>query len=419
MNPRSLTTFRLAAVTVLACAGALGGCNGHGKYTREHIAQAKEKMSMLKSGTEYQMAQQQFLAGDLDKSMKTIDRAIALNPEVSKSHVLRGRVLIEKGRLEQAREAFLQAETLDPVSVEAQYYLGIIHERVNEPAEALTRYLRAAELDSANPQYLVAAAEMHLVQGNLDEAERLLTEKKSQFRYNAAVRQALGQVAMLRGDAASAAKLFSEALTLASDDPGITEDLVRAQMACGEFAEAEFHIQRLLDRPEYKERRDLMHLRARCLMAVDRQVEARTLLLELTGHREGSRDVRAWIDLGNVAATLKDRANLRTASQRVLALAPDRHEGWMLRAMQSRIEGNSDQALAAAEQAATRTTTDAAPCLLRALILEDMGRIAEARASLMEGLQRDPNNRAVQTLLAALNNTPTGHPVVGHEAAGE
>lgn len=419
MNARSNSTLRLAAVSLLACAGTLAGCNGHGKYTREHIAQAKEKMSMLKSGTEYQMAQQQFLAGDLDKSMKTIDRAIALNPEVAKSHVLRGRVLIEKGRLEQAREAFLQAETLDPESVEAQYYLGIIHERVNEPAEALTRYLRAAELDSANPQYLVAAAEMHLVQGNLDEAERLLTEKKSQFRYNAAVRQALGQVAMLRGDAPGASKLFAEALTLASDDPGIMEDLIRAQMACGEFAEAEFHIQRLLDRPEYKERRDLMHLRARCLMAVDRQVEARTLLLELTNHREGSRDLRAWIDLGNVAATLKDRANLRTASQRVLALAPDRHEGWMLRAMQSRIEGNSEQALAAAEQAAARTDSDAAPCLLRALILEDMGRTAEARASLMEGLRRDPNNRAVQTLLAALDGATPSGAVVGHESATE
>jgi Flp pilus assembly protein TadD len=412
-------TLALAAVA-LACAGALAGCSGHGKYTREHIAQAKEKMTMLKSGTEYQMAQQQFLAGDLDKAMKTIDRSVALNPNVARSHVLRGRILLERGRLEQAREALLTAESLDDQNVEAQYYLGIIHERVNEPVEALARYSRAAELDPANPQYLVAAAEMHLVQGHLDEAERMLTEKKSQFRYNAAVRQALGQIAMLRGDASIAAKHFADALTLASDDAGIMEDLIRAQMACGDFAEAEYHIQRLLEREENKNRRDLMHLRARCLMAVNRPVEARTLLLELTGHREGSRDLRAWIDLGNVAASLKDRANLRTASQRVLAIAPDRHEGWMLRALLGRIENNPEQALAAADQAAARTTTDAAPFLLRALILEDLGRLDEARESLVEGLHRDPNNRAAQTLLAALDNTPapTGA-VVGHGAAGE
>lgn len=419
-RPVARRAATLALAAALAGAGSLAGCSGHGKYTREHIAQAKEKMSALKSGTDYQMAQQQFLAGDLEKAMKTIDRSVALNPNVARSHVLRGRILLERGRLEQAREALLTAEQLDEQNVEAQYYLGIIHERVNEPAEAFARYARAAELDPANPQYLVAAAEMHLVQGRLDEAERMLTEKKNQFRYNAAVRQALGQIAMLRGEASAAAKHFADALTLASDDAGIMEDLIRAQMACGEFAEAEYYIQRLLEREENKNRRDLMHLRARCLMAVNRPVEARTLLLELTGHREGSRDLRAWIDLGNVAATLKDRANLRTAAQRVLAIAPDRHEGWMLRAMQCRLEENHEQALAAADQAAARSTGDAAPFLLRALILEDLQRTDEARASLMEGLARDPNNRAVQTLLAALDAVPAqSGPVVGHGAAGE
>ncbi len=412
---------RTLVVATLAAAGMLGGCAGHGKYTKEHIAAANEKMSMLKSGTEYQMAQQQFLAGDLDKAMKTIDKSLALNPEVAKSHVLRGRILMEKGRLEQARESFVKAEELDKKSFDAQYYLGIIHERINEPEEALVRYMKAAELDPANPQYLVAAAEMQLVMGKLDEAEQMLSTGREQFRYNPAVRQALGHVAMLRQDPKLGARLFNEALTLAPDDTGIIEDLIRAQMACGQFGEAEFYISRLLSKKENGDRRDLQHMKARCLIALNRSVEARTELLDLTSHEEGARDVRAWIDLGNVAANLKDRVNLRIASQRVLALAPERFEGWMLRAMLARQDGDNTQALKALEEALGRTATDATPCVMAAMVLEDLGRTEDAIAALEEALNRDPNNSAARTLLGALTpaGAASGQPVVGHGAATE
>ena len=414
-------TARLAAFVLLAAVGTIGGCAGHGKYTKEHIAAANEKMSMLKSGTEFQMAQQQFLAGDLDKAMKTIDKSLAKNPEVAKSHVLRGRILMEKGRLEQARESFLQAEQFDMESFDAQYYLGIIHERINEPQEAFTRYMNAAGLDPANPQYLVAAAEMQLVMGHLDEAERMLTSGREQFRYNPAVRQALGHVAMLRDNPKLGAQLFGEALTLAPDDTGIIEDLIRAQMACGQFGEAEFYITRLLRDKEHGPRRDLRHMKAKCLIALDRSVEARTELLDLTSDDEGSRDVRAWIDLGNVAANLKDRVNLRNATQRTLSLAPERFEGWMLRAMLCRVDSDNEQALKALEEALARTATDPTPCVMAAMVLEDLGRSDDAVLALEEALNRDPQNRAAQTLLSAMSapTQPSGKPVVGHGAASE
>jgi Flp pilus assembly protein TadD len=416
---RSMTA-RITVFSILLAAGTLGGC-GHGKYTSAHIAQANEKMSMLKSGTEFQMAQQQFLAGDLDKAMKTIDKSLTLNPEVAKSHVLRGRILMEKGRLEQARESFVEAERLDEKNVEAQYYLGIIHERINEPNEAFARYNKAADLDPANPQYLVAAAEMKLILGELDAAEKMLTEGREQFRYNAAVRQAQGHVAMLRDDHKKGAQLFNEALTLAPDDNGIIEDLIRAQMACGQFGEAEFYITRLLKKEDTGPRRDLQHMRAKCLIALNRSVEARTQLLDLTADDEGSRDVRAWIDLGNVAANLKDRANLRISSQRVLALAPDRFEGWMLRAMLWRMDGDNEQALSSLEEALGRTNTDPSPYVMAAMVLDDLGRTDDAVLALEEALKREPENRAARTLLSAMSvpTQPTGQPVVGHGAAGE
>ena len=308
-------------------------------------------MSILKSGTEWQMAQQQFFAGDLDKALKTVNRSLAINPNVTKSHVLKGRILIEKGRLEEARDCLLTAEKLDDKSVDAQYFLGIVHEQFNQPEDALARYNKAAELDTANPQYPVAAAEMLVQLHRLDEAEQLLNAKKTTFQYNAAVRQSLGHISQLRGDHAAAVIAFNEAMLLVPDDTAILEDLAQAQFAAGMFSEAEYSLTRLLEDPKNIDRRDLKSMRSKCLVNTNRPVEARTILLEITADQEAARDLACWIDLGNVCAVLKDKGNLRNASQRAIALQPDRHEGYTLRAMGQRLDGRTEEALTSTDEA--------------------------------------------------------------------
>lgn len=396
--------FRTVLVVLGLSAATLAGCSGqHGKYTTEHKNQAQERMSMLKSGTEWQMAHQQFLAGDIDKSLKTVNRSIAINPNVPKSHVLKGRILIEKGRLEEARTSLLEAEKLDPKNVEAQYYLGIIHEQFSQPAEALVRYQAAADLDTANPQYVVAAAEMLIQQGRLDEAEQYIQARRQNFEYNPAIRQSLGHIAMLRNDPKAAAERFNEALLLAPDDDAILEDVAQAQMAAANYAEAEFAVSRLLDREAFKDRRDLKLMRVKCLMALNRPVEARTILLDMTSDKEAGRDQQVWIELGNCAAVLKDRAHLRLAAMRVVALAPDRHEGYTLRALYNRLEGRAEEALTQLEQAVRFAGADTTPYILRALVLQDLGRPFEARQTLEAALTKNPNSQRLHAMLASLD----------------
>lgn len=407
LQPSGFRRFRLSrsiAFTVLAALSVAGGCGQrHGQYTSEHISQAQERMAVLKSGTEWQMAQQQFLAGDLDKALKTVNRSLAINPNVTKSHVLKGRILIEKGRLEEARECLLTAEKLDDKHVEAQYYLGIVHEQINQPEEALSRYNKAAELDPANPQYVVAGADMLIQLGRLEEAEHLLLSKKSTFEYNAAVRQTLGHIAQLRRDHQAAAMHFSEALLLAPDDLAILEDLAQAQMDSGNFGEAEFALTRLLEKEETADRRDLKQARAKCLVNLNRPVEARSILLELTNDRDASRDFTSWVDLGNVCAVLKDRPHLRQAAARAKAIQPQRHEGFTLQAMYERLEGRSEQALAALAEAVQRCGADPAPLVMQGMIQQELGRPFEARESFQQALARNPGSQSVRTLLARVD----------------
>lgn len=391
------------ACLTLAALVALSGCAAkHGKYTSEALARANNNVSGLKAGNAFEQARQSYLAGDLGKALKSVDNSITINPNVDKSHVLRGRILIEQSDLEGALLAFQRAEALNPQNTEAQYYMGIVFERFSQPQPAFERYSKAAELEPSNPQYVVAAAEMLIDMNQLAEAESFLEQRKSSFDHNAGVRQTLGHIAMLKGEHAKALTYFNDARLLAPDDSGILEDLVQAQITMGRFAEAEFNLTKLLKVPDNKDRRDLKQLQARCLLSLDRPVEARDILTALTTDEAGAMDLQSWIDLGNVSWVLRDMHRVRMSASRVSALAPGRPEGYVLRAMWHRQQGDLTSALKCADDAVSRRGTSTQPLLLRAMIHEEMKATGLAQADYRTVLQEDPSNSAASMALSTI-----------------
>ena len=410
MHTRPLTL--VVAASALFGLAPLTGCSGHGKYTQEHLDNSKLRVGELKSMHEYQQAHQAFLAGDLNKALIGADRSITINPDVPLSHILKGRILIEMNDLSGAEASLTKAAELDPKNVDAQYYLGIVAERGAQTGEARDRYMAAAVLAPTNAQYVVAAAEMMIDLGMLDQADTYLGQQASVLENNSAVRQTRGHVAMLRGDATAACDLFNQARMLAPDDPAILEDLVTAQIATSRFAEAEYNLSKLLQSPGYEVRRDLQHLRARCLLSVDRPIEARELYVQLTGSDEGAKDVNAWIELGNVSYLLRDERRLRDSSLRVIALAPEKHEGFTLRGLYHRRRGELEQSLENFDKAVERRGAETQPLVLRGLLLEQLGRLEDARASYESALKQNPDDTGVSQLLAALSITgPTAEPI--------
>lgn len=370
---------RTLVLGALLAAGTLAGCGGHGKYTTEKISKAKENMNVMKSATEWEMARQSFLAGDLDKALKAVDRSIALNPQVAKSHVLRGRILMEMGRLDEGLASMNEAKAADPEHVEAPYYAGIIYERIQEREKALAEYTQAAELDPENPQYAIAAAEVMIDLGRRDDAERYLLERNAAFQHHAGVKQVLGHIAVMRGDHERATTLFNEARLLAPEDGAILEDLARAQMESGKYADADMYLERLLAGKEGEGRRDLKHMRARCLIHLNRPMDARALLIELTEGPEGQADADAWIGLGGLAYMLNDNNRLRQSAARAIAIAPDRAEGYMLQALWQRRRGDSAGAAASLAKAAERQGGQDAQAMLDVVRAElNAGGVASA-----------------------------------------
>jgi tetratricopeptide (TPR) repeat protein len=401
ITARSLGLLALAAGL---SAQVLTGCAGSGSYIKQTSVDHKSKMDVMKSATEYDMGRQSYFAGDLAKALERVDRSIAINDQVAKSHVLRGRILIEMGALDGALDSLHTAEALAPENVDAQYYLGLVYERLTEHDEALAHFQAAAELDPEDAQYVVAAAEMLVDEGRVDEAEQYILSRRERFEHNPGVRQTLGHIAMIQGDHARALAMFAEARTLAPEDTDILEDLAQAQVALGRYAEAATSLSKLLKDEELAaRRRDLQHLYGRCLVETTRFIEARDTYITLTEDDEGAADVEAWIGLGNLAAILKDPYRLRSAARRVANLEPGREEGYLFYAIYHRRRGELGDALHYLDMGSRNAANPSAIYTLAGVILTEMGRDEEAKQALTAALQGDPSNTAIAGMLDSMN----------------
>jgi Flp pilus assembly protein TadD len=381
----------LPAVLSTAVLLSLVGCTGQGNYTREGVSMAKERMSFLKSATEWELARQAFLAGDLEKALRKVDTSLEINDTVVKSHVLKGRILIEMGDLGNALESLQTASVLDPEEPDAQYYLGIVYERINEPELARESFENACELDDYNPVYAVAAAEMMIDLDQIDEAKAYLNSIPM-AENNAGIRQSLGHIALIQQDPTKAVQFFQQARLLAPDDAGIAEDLIHAQILAGKWREAERNISLLLKKPENKGREDLQVLHAKTLMNTGRAVEARSIYQNMVSQAEGRSNVDAWIGLANASMMVGDMRTVRKAATRVVQLAPESHEGYALYAMYHREAKDYKSSYNSIQTALEKMPNDAGLYALRAVILRDMGQRQAALASITHATEIEPQN---------------------------
>lgn len=409
---RGMLGVLLAAALTTAALNA--GCGAdHGKHTAAEVNAAKEKMQQLKSALEWQTANGAYQSGDLSKALKAVDRSIALNPDVAKSHVLRGRILLEMGDLEGAMNSLAHAIEVDGGNVDARYFLGFVNERLNRKDEALACYQKAAELDHANAQYAVAAAEILIDMGRVDDARVYLEDHKTLAENNASVKQTLGHIAMMQQEPEKAVRYFGEARLLAPDNTAILEDLARAQFVVGKFADAEYSLGRLLSAKERATRRDLRLLRAQALMEISKPLEARDILMAMCNEPAGDSDILTWVTLGKLAYTINDGATVRRAYAKLIAVAPDQSDGFLLKAMWLRKQGNFSAAEDAALQAVrVRQTSDG--LLALAMIQADAHRTNDAIGTLQRLLAIDPSNTDAQRYLSSLDGTG-----VRQAAAGE
>jgi tetratricopeptide (TPR) repeat protein len=161
----------------------------------------------------------------LDQAQSALDRALAKNPHIAETHVLRGRLERIQGQLAEAVAEEQKALELSPQDPLALDELGLLAQAQNDPAAAKQRFeaarkawpddfiaLRAlADLDQADPKAELA---------DLDELHRLAPTEIPLWLESGKLREKAG-------DLPGAAHDFEAALARGSHDPDLLRLLAK------------------------------------------------------------------------------------------------------------------------------------------------------------------------------------------------
>lgn len=393
------------SMLLLAPLTAFAGCGGPTKAGLEARSDARERLAMVNAQVSYDQAERAFEVGQFDRALREVENALQRYPEESEYHLLHGRILLELHRLERAYKAFELAIEKDEESAEAHYFTGIVFQRWSDNDRAYEHYTTASELDESNAQYLLAAAESLIALRRYEDARELVEPQLAYFEHNTALHHLLAQIAMLQDDAERAAELFTKAQRLNPDDPMLLEELAWAQYAAGRYGHCHDTLQQLLPMGELdgSQRTDLLHLKARCLVFLDRHREARPIYMELTSTVPS--DPEVWIELGALSWELKDMRRVASSASRIIALSPERFEGYLLRGVYAKERGELRDARRFFTQAAQCEDTESIAYLLLGQVLEQEGNTEAAERVFERAVELFPDSAEAKSLLAGVQRS--------------
>ena len=176
--------------------------------------------------------------GDLAGALRSVEQAEQLDPNVAQVQFLKGSLLGQAGRFDQAVAALERTLALNPGYTGARFKLALALLRLgraDRAAEALNEAVREQPNDFRAWHNLAAIA---YSRGNLDEAERLERKALSISPDYAEAWNALGAIAIVRKRPADAIEALTKATRLAPQNAQAFQNLALAFQAAGQMQQA-------------------------------------------------------------------------------------------------------------------------------------------------------------------------------------
>jgi tetratricopeptide (TPR) repeat protein len=415
----------LAAVT----AAALTGCDStmqraeHEKF----LARDQTKFNRQRLDIMYQVAEQQYKVGDLDKCREQLRTALTVTTPYAPTHILAARVELEGGSLEVAEAQLKEALAIDSTKAEPFYLLGVVQQRWQKYDQACEYYQQACEINASEALYVLAVAEMQMTLGHLDGARQLLEDKMRYFEQSAAMRIALARIAVLQGDAMLAARMYRDATLLLPEDKNLRWTYASALFDANKYSDAARILEDLrrdpptlpkvatarishtaadaeTDQAAAKSIKvTLLMTLGECYMALQRPMDARDCFTE-TIRLQGD-NVAAYLSLGKICLLANDLNMTLDATDKVLRYEPNNMAALTLQAAALQKQEKWTEALTALNKATRLEPTNGTVLCMRGISQMQLGQKDAAADTFTKAVALTPSDSWAKELLARVRPT--------------
>jgi Flp pilus assembly protein TadD len=377
------------------------GCQQQAAKGPTQKEMANREWNAARSSVLAQLANEQYRAGNLDKSRQSVAEALKFTPDNAALHVLSAKLAIEGAQLELAEQQLKLARELAPKDGEAFYLSGVVYQRWQKPETAYEFYQQAASRAPAELPYLLAESEMLVAMDRTPEALALLQSKVTYFEHSAAIRDAAGQLLMQAGRYPEALAMLRDASILSENDTGIHERLALALYANAAYQDCAESLNTLLTDQTYTHRADLFLLLGDCQLHLHNPRAARATLETVT--QLDIYSSRGWQLLAQSAMECGDVRRAELSLDRSIALDQKNGESQLLLGYVRLGQNRFGDALAAFQNASKADLRDTVSLCMQGYALEKLGRAEEASKCYKLALQIKPDDEMASQLMASID----------------
>ncbi|MDJ0849242.1 MAG: tetratricopeptide repeat protein [Myxococcota bacterium] len=188
-----------------------------------------ENEELLRAWVDAQVAEGQAATG-----LAKTEAALAAHPDHAGYHEIRGTLLLQLGRSEDADRAYQKAAELDPELASAWAGLGSLAAHGNDLAKAVEYFDKAAELAPQTSLYAYSAGQLAFASGDVAGAERRLREVVRRFPGHAGSRNDLAWILAEQGKELDYALELAEEAQRLDPSPDVLDTLGWVRLKRGE-----------------------------------------------------------------------------------------------------------------------------------------------------------------------------------------
>lgn len=153
-------------------------------------------------------------SGKHAEALPWLEKAVAIDPELSGAWINYGVALRRGGDLVKAETAYRKALEVDPQAVSAYQNLAALLRHQGKTREAEDLMALSSRLGSRNPFIYLSLGDLSLSHGRVDEARRFYKRALRLYRDSAEPYAAMGIVALAAGDETEAQRWMRKALAI-------------------------------------------------------------------------------------------------------------------------------------------------------------------------------------------------------------